>query len=156
MAYFGEGHGPIHLDNIECSGMEDSLGQCATPDTRIHSCWHSEDAGVICDYVEEKVQDFKRTGDIPISSMQESGVLFVGSLHAFVVFPCHSCLWLKLHLWNKHVLSCTSYVFLVFGVSSQQHRVFQISLRSSTHVRPLSLHSFPTAKSPYSSLEQQS
>ncbi|NXI28462.1 NETR protein, partial [Sterrhoptilus dennistouni] len=55
MAYFGEGHGPIHLDNIECSGMEHTLGQCATPDTRIHSCWHTEDVGVMCDYVEEKV-----------------------------------------------------------------------------------------------------
>ncbi|NXU70106.1 NETR protein, partial [Oreotrochilus melanogaster] len=48
MAYFGEGHGPIHLDNIECSGTEPTLGQCVRPDTRIHSCWHSEDAGVIC------------------------------------------------------------------------------------------------------------
>uniref|UniRef100_A0A8C0BUC9 Neurotrypsin n=1 Tax=Buteo japonicus TaxID=224669 RepID=A0A8C0BUC9_9AVES len=54
MAYFGEGHGPIHLDNIECSGMEHTLGQCVRPDTGTHSCWHSEDAGVICDYVEEK------------------------------------------------------------------------------------------------------
>ncbi|XP_010189749.1 PREDICTED: neurotrypsin-like [Mesitornis unicolor] len=62
MAYFGEGHGPIHLDNIECSGTEHTLGQCVRPDTRIHSCWHSEDAGVICDYVEEKVQDIRRTG----------------------------------------------------------------------------------------------
>lgn len=73
MAYFGEGHGPIHLDNIECSGMEHTLGQCAMPDTRIHSCWHSEDAGVICDYVEEKVKDIRRTGNISISSMQKSG-----------------------------------------------------------------------------------
>lgn len=112
MAYFGEGHGPIHLDNVECSGMEHTLGQCARPDTRIHSCWHSEDAGVICDYVEEKVQDIRRTGDMPISTMQESGALVIGSLHAFVVFPCHSCFWLKLHLQNKHVLSCTSYFFL--------------------------------------------
>ncbi|KFO11622.1 Neurotrypsin, partial [Balearica regulorum gibbericeps] len=48
MAYFGEGHGPIHLDNVECSGTERALGQCARPDTGIHSCWHSEDAGVIC------------------------------------------------------------------------------------------------------------
>lgn len=118
MAYFGEGHGPIHLGNIECSGMEHTLGQCAMPDTRIHSCWHSEDAGVICDYVEEKVQDIRRTGNIPIFSMQESGALVVGSLHAFVVFPCHSCLWLKLHLQNKHVLSCTSYICIVFSVPS--------------------------------------
>ncbi|XP_010175320.1 neurotrypsin-like, partial [Antrostomus carolinensis] len=74
MAYFGEGHGPIHLDNIECSGMEHTLGQCVRPDTGIHSCWHSEDAGVICDYVEEKVQDIRRTGP-------ESGVCGMRLLH---------------------------------------------------------------------------
>ncbi|POI28160.1 hypothetical protein CIB84_008090, partial [Bambusicola thoracicus] len=62
MAYFGEGQGPIHLDSVECRGTEHSLGQCVRPDTGIHSCWHSEDAGVICDYVEEKVQDIRRTG----------------------------------------------------------------------------------------------
>uniref|UniRef100_A0A8C3BXC5 Neurotrypsin n=1 Tax=Cairina moschata TaxID=8855 RepID=A0A8C3BXC5_CAIMO len=54
MAYFGEGQGPIHLNNVECSGVEHTLGQCGRPDTGIHGCWHSEDAGVICDYVEEK------------------------------------------------------------------------------------------------------
>uniref|UniRef100_A0A8B9EI26 Neurotrypsin n=1 Tax=Anser cygnoides TaxID=8845 RepID=A0A8B9EI26_ANSCY len=54
MAYFGEGQGPIHLNNVECSGVEHTLGQCVRPDTGIHSCWHSGDAGVICDYVEEK------------------------------------------------------------------------------------------------------
>lgn len=80
MAYFGEGHGPIHLDNVECSGMEHTLGQCATPDTRIHSCWHTEDVGVICDYVEEKVPDIRRTGIISIFSMQEFEALVVGPL----------------------------------------------------------------------------
>ncbi|XP_027740936.1 neurotrypsin-like isoform X2 [Empidonax traillii] len=74
MAYFGEGHGPIHLNNVECSGTEHTLGQCARSDTRIHSCWHSEDAGVICDYVEEKVQDIRRTGP-------ESGVCGMRLLH---------------------------------------------------------------------------
>lgn len=73
MAYFGEGQGPIHLNNVECSGVEHTLGQCGRPDTGIHGCWHSEDAGVICDYVEEKVQDMRRTGDMPIFSTEKSG-----------------------------------------------------------------------------------
>lgn len=90
MAYFGEGHGPIHLDNVECSGTEHTLAQCVRPDTGIHSCWHSEDAGVICDYVEEKVQDIRRTGDLPISSVQKSGAPVLGTLHAFMLFPCSS------------------------------------------------------------------
>lgn len=50
MAYFGEGQGPIHLDNVRCSGTETSLGQCAAAGQDGHDCRHSEDAGVICDY----------------------------------------------------------------------------------------------------------
>lgn len=150
MAYFGEGHGPIHLDNIECSGTEHTLGQCVRPDTRIHSCWHSEDAGVICDYVEEKVQDI-RTGDMSISSKQKSGAPVVVSLHAFMLFTCSSSLLgLKLHLQNKHVLSCTSCT--LFSLSLLRSTGCS-RMRSSTHVRPLSLQNFPTAKSPYPSLE---
>jgi len=115
MAYFGEGHGPIHLDNVECSGTEHTLGQCVRPNAGIHSCWHSEDAGVICDYVEEKVQDI-RTGNVPISSVQISEAPVVGSLHAFMLFPCGSLLWLKLYLQNKHVPSCTP-LFSLFSLS---------------------------------------
>uniref|UniRef100_A0AAX7TW73 Neurotrypsin n=1 Tax=Astatotilapia calliptera TaxID=8154 RepID=A0AAX7TW73_ASTCA len=50
MAYFGEGQGPIHLDNVRCSGTETSLGQCPAEGQEGHDCHHSEDAGVICDY----------------------------------------------------------------------------------------------------------
>ncbi|XP_030425412.1 neurotrypsin-like [Gopherus evgoodei] len=62
MAYFGEGHGPIHLDNVECRGTESTLGECVKPNNGIHNCWHSEDAGVICDYMEERAQDTRNTG----------------------------------------------------------------------------------------------
>ncbi|NXX78862.1 NETR protein, partial [Urocolius indicus] len=74
MAYFGEGHGPIHLEKTECSGTEHTLARCAKPGTGTPSCWHSEDAGVICDYVEEKVQDIRRAG-------LESGVCGMRLLH---------------------------------------------------------------------------
>uniref|UniRef100_H2ZTM1 Serine protease 12 n=1 Tax=Latimeria chalumnae TaxID=7897 RepID=H2ZTM1_LATCH len=50
MAYFGEGKGPIHLDNVKCSGSENLLEECVKRDNGTHNCWHSEDAGVICDY----------------------------------------------------------------------------------------------------------
>ncbi|XP_075072788.1 neurotrypsin-like isoform X2 [Mixophyes fleayi] len=59
MAYFGEGQGPIHLDNVECNGTENTLAECKKQDSGIHNCWHSEDAGVICDYVEKKVRGLK-------------------------------------------------------------------------------------------------
>ncbi|CAH2321870.1 neurotrypsin-like [Pelobates cultripes] len=62
MAYFGEGQGPIHLDNVDCSGSENTLAECNKQDSGIHNCWHNEDAGVICDYKEKKVIREKNTG----------------------------------------------------------------------------------------------
>lgn len=57
MAYFGEGQGPIHLDNVRCVGTESSLGECLADGADKHNCRHSEDAGVICDYVSQPVAD---------------------------------------------------------------------------------------------------
>lgn len=56
MAYFGEGQGPIHLDNVKCVGTEVSLGECSAVGPDAHDCRHSEDAGVICDYTTEPVK----------------------------------------------------------------------------------------------------
>lgn len=61
MAYFGEGQGPIHLDNVDCNGTEKTLAECRKQDSGIHNCWHSEDAGVICDYAEKKRIGLKGT-----------------------------------------------------------------------------------------------
>uniref|UniRef100_A0A8C1M730 Neurotrypsin n=1 Tax=Cyprinus carpio TaxID=7962 RepID=A0A8C1M730_CYPCA len=50
MAYFGEGEGPIHTDNVKCTGGELSLIDCIKQPFGTHNCRHSEDAGVICNY----------------------------------------------------------------------------------------------------------
>ena len=47
-ARFGEGLGPIWLDNVACSGAEDSLHSCRHIGVGNHNCRHREDAGVIC------------------------------------------------------------------------------------------------------------
>uniref|UniRef100_A0A8C8XYV6 SRCR domain-containing protein n=1 Tax=Panthera leo TaxID=9689 RepID=A0A8C8XYV6_PANLE len=47
-AHFGPGSGDIFLDNLQCSGVERSLGQCAHSGWSEHNCGHHEDAGVIC------------------------------------------------------------------------------------------------------------
>uniref|UniRef100_A0A8C7X4N0 Neurotrypsin n=1 Tax=Oryzias sinensis TaxID=183150 RepID=A0A8C7X4N0_9TELE len=52
MAYFGEGTGPIHMDNVNCIGDERSIADCSKQMPGTHNCRHSEDAGVICDYGE--------------------------------------------------------------------------------------------------------
>nr|XP_020735441.1 neurotrypsin [Odocoileus virginianus texanus] len=54
MAYFGEGEGPIHMDNVKCTGNERSLAECVKQDIGDHNCRHNEDAGVICDYFGKK------------------------------------------------------------------------------------------------------
>ena len=46
-AAFGQGTGPIHLDDLQCVGNEDALINC-TYDSNTADCSHFEDAGVVC------------------------------------------------------------------------------------------------------------
>ena len=47
-AYFGEGSGLVHLDSVQCSGLEYSLTDCETMNSGIESS-HSLDVGVKCE-----------------------------------------------------------------------------------------------------------
>ena len=47
-AAFGPGTSPILLDNVDCSGSEDSLINCSHSSFVRCSSGHSEDAGVRC------------------------------------------------------------------------------------------------------------
>ena len=48
MAAFGQGTGPILLDDVNCIGNESSLANCSHSGIGIQSCGHHEDAGVMC------------------------------------------------------------------------------------------------------------
>ena len=65
MAYFGEGTGPIHVDNVKCSGEELSLADCLKQTPGTHNCRHSEDAGVICDYGQSQPRAVEGKGQTP-------------------------------------------------------------------------------------------
>ncbi|XP_069630851.1 scavenger receptor cysteine-rich domain-containing protein DMBT1 isoform X1 [Haliaeetus albicilla] len=47
-AHFGEGSGPIWLDDVNCTGSENALSKCETTLWGVHNCRHGEDAGVVC------------------------------------------------------------------------------------------------------------
>ena len=57
-AFFGQGSGPIFLDNVACSGTERTLLSCNSGQIGSHNCGHKDDAGVKC----SGMQTIKRCG----------------------------------------------------------------------------------------------
>ena len=47
-APYGQGTGPIHLDNLYCNSTESRLVACRHNGISVHNCVHSEDAGLRC------------------------------------------------------------------------------------------------------------
>ncbi len=58
-ARFGQGSGPIYLDEVRCAGTEPTLSVCPSNVIGIHDCSHFEDAGVGC------------TGEIPSQILED-------------------------------------------------------------------------------------
>ena len=51
-AGFGQGTGPIFLDDVGCFGSEEKILECPNRGLGVHDCGHSEDAGVRCEVLQ--------------------------------------------------------------------------------------------------------
>ena len=56
-AFFGRGSGPIHYDDVACTGSESRLADCSHR-RNVHNCHHGEDAGVVCDTTRGELKFF--------------------------------------------------------------------------------------------------
>ena len=63
-AYFGAGSGPIHYDEVACTGTESRLSNCSHLGIGVHDCGHSEDAGVQCDIIQGQYSSEKGIEDL--------------------------------------------------------------------------------------------
>ena len=48
-AHFGKGSGSIWMDDLQCTGDEQSIFDCDYKGWGQHNCGHREDAGVVCE-----------------------------------------------------------------------------------------------------------
>nr|XP_046185815.1 scavenger receptor cysteine-rich domain-containing group B protein isoform X1 [Oncorhynchus gorbuscha] len=69
---YGQGLGPIMLDNVDCKGRETDLGQCGSLGWRIHNCYHYEDVSVTCKV--PSVVASRSLGEATTSSRRNAGL----------------------------------------------------------------------------------
>ncbi|XP_069030839.1 neurotrypsin [Embiotoca jacksoni] len=113
MAYFGEGRGPIHLDNVQCSGTETSLGQCPAEGGDGHDCRHSEDAGIICDYTLDPVGDgtmATQTCGLRLNNQRRQRRIIGGDKALRGEWPWQVSLWLRSQSKGHHPLCGASLI----------------------------------------------
>ena len=54
-AVFGQGTGPIWLDDVNCEGNETLITQCSRGGWGVHNCGRGKNAGVVCRQLKGKL-----------------------------------------------------------------------------------------------------
>ncbi|CDQ89122.1 unnamed protein product [Oncorhynchus mykiss] len=61
---FGRGKGPVHLDQVRCTGKEDFLGECPSLGRARDGCRWRQDAGVSCDHAPRATEGQARPSEL--------------------------------------------------------------------------------------------
>ncbi|XP_068995828.1 uromodulin-like [Embiotoca jacksoni] len=98
-AAFGQGRGPIWMDNVSCSGRESSITDCRHSGFGVHNCVHGEDASAVCEFQHPPFLPFtlvcgrEKLGiGLQLAGMASTGLNpFSGNL------AVRNCSWVRVH-----------------------------------------------------------
>ena len=105
-AAFGQGNGPISLDDVSCSGTESTLLSCSHGGVDNHNCGHTEDAGVRCQskkYFYSQYRSSKKVWNYYIQSCKVSRIAY-SLVHEQYVILGKSYLHINYHIGRISIL----------------------------------------------------